>query len=103
MTGKGGIAETHPLSIRVTGARGGTSYSNQFIKEADLIFLIGTNTDSASTDSWQLPDRKKQAKLIQLDISGIEAGNNYSLDAVLVGDAKATLEYMIEIIKRKPY
>ena len=101
MTGKGGIAETHPLSIRVTGARGGTSYSNQFIKEADLIFLIGTNTDSASTDSWQLPDRKKQAKLIQLDISGIEAGNNYSLDAVLVGDAKATLEYMIEIIKRK--
>lgn len=102
MTGKGVISETHPLSVRVTGARGGTSFSNQFIKDADLVFFVGTNTDSAGTDNWKLPDQKNPPKLIQLDISGVEAGNNYPLDVVLVGDAKATLEFMTEkILQRK--
>ena len=33
MTGKGTVSESHPLSIRLVGARGGTSYSNEFFKK----------------------------------------------------------------------
>lgn len=101
MTGKGGISETHPMSLRLIGARGGTGFSNRFLCEADLVFYIGSNTDSAGTDSWQLPPRRAGSapKVIQLDISRIEAGNNYDACVVLIGDALATLREMLRRIK----
>ncbi|MFA5672661.1 MAG: thiamine pyrophosphate-binding protein, partial [Synergistaceae bacterium] len=51
MTAKGTVSEVHPLSIRLIGARGGTSYSNKFLETADLVFFVGSNTDSAGTDA----------------------------------------------------
>jgi acetolactate synthase-1/2/3 large subunit len=96
ISGKGSIAETHPLSIGVTGARGGTTFSNKIVTEADLIFYIGCNTDSASTDKWSIPPSDTKAKIIHLDISESEAGNNYPTDVILIGDAKATLRKIID-------
>lgn len=52
--GKGTIPEDHPLALRVIGGRGGMEYSNDYIRDADTIFFIGTNTDSAATDHWTL-------------------------------------------------
>ena len=101
MTGKGVIPENHPLSIRVIGSRGGTSFSNHFLEEADLVFFIGSNTDSAGTDAWKLPPRRNQPKVIQLDVSGREIGRNYKIDASLLGDAKATITYMLSIISER--
>lgn len=98
MTGKGTISEIHPLSIRLIGARGGTSHSNRFLQTADLVFFIGSNTDSADTDGWKLPLSTEGPKIISLNIDGVDASNNYRTDAVLVGDAKATLGYMIQRI-----
>lgn len=97
MTGKGSLSETHPMSLRLIGARGGTSFSNRFLEESDLVFFIGSNTDSAGTDSWQLPPRRggKAPKVIQLDISRIAAGNNYDACVSLIGDARATLQVML--------
>lgn len=101
MTGKGTIPETHPLSLRLIGARGGSSFSNRFLGEADLVFFIGTNTDSAGTDAWKLPPRAGGPKIIQLDVSRVEAGNNYQTAVNLVGDAKATLAVMVGKIKEE--
>ena len=101
MTGKGTISEIHPLSIRLIGARGGTSYSNEFLKKADLVFFIGSNTDSAGTDAWKLPNQVHSPKIINLNVDGVDAGNNYHTDVVLLGDAKATTEFMVERIKRE--
>lgn len=101
MTGKGSIPETHPLSIGVIGARGGTTFSNKILKEADLIFYIGCNTDSAGTGNWTLPSPEEGKKIIHLDISEAEAGNNYPTDVILIGDAKATLRVMIDLAKEK--
>lgn len=99
MTGKGTISEVHPLSIRLIGARGGTSWSNRFLLTADLVFFIGSNTDSAGTDGWKLPSSLGGPRIINLNIDGIDAANNYPTEAVLVGDAKATLGYMTKKIK----
>jgi acetolactate synthase-1/2/3 large subunit len=99
MTGKGTISEKHPLSIRLVGARGGTSYSNEFLKKADLVFFIGSNTDSAGTDAWKLPRNDGSARTVHLNVSGVDAANVYRADAVLVGDAKATVEFMVGKIK----
>jgi acetolactate synthase-1/2/3 large subunit len=101
MTGKGTVSESHPLSIRLIGARGGTSYSNEFLKNADLVFFVGSNTDSAGTDAWKLPRRDGGPKIASLNVSGVDAANNYKTDAVLVGDAKSTVEFMVEKIKAK--
>lgn len=98
MTGKGSIAETHPLSIGVIGSRGGTSFSNKIVKEADLIFYIGCNTDSAGTAKWTLPAEDADIKIIHLDISEAEVGNVYHTDIELIGDVKATLNEIISII-----
>ncbi|AAY80489.1 thiamine pyrophosphate-binding protein [Sulfolobus acidocaldarius] len=96
ITGKGSFPETHPLSIGVIGARGGTRFSNKILAEADVVFLIGTNTDSANTWDWRLPSSK--STIIQLDVSERELGNNYKV-IPLLGDAKLTLKEMIRMIR----
>jgi len=96
ISGKGSIPETHPLSIGVTGARGGTALSNAVVNEADLILYVGCNTDSAATDKWTTPPMDTGATIVHLDISEAEVGNSYPTDVVLIGDAKATLRRLIE-------
>ncbi|TRM89031.1 thiamine pyrophosphate-binding protein [Sulfolobus sp. C3] len=95
ITGKGSFPENHPLSLAVIGARGGTKFSNNVVQEADVVFLIGTNTDSANTWDWRIPSKK--SIIIQLDVSERELGNNYKVYPLL-GDAKLTLKKMINMI-----
>jgi acetolactate synthase-1/2/3 large subunit len=101
MSGKGSMPEVHPLSIGVTGARGGTALSNRVVSEADVILYIGCSTDSASTDKWTIPSPDTSAKIIHIDISEAEVGNNYPTAIDLIGDAKATLGKIIEHSKVK--
>ena len=100
--GKGAIDETHPLALRVIGARGGMEYSNAYMKEADTIFLIGSNTDSSSTIHWNLFGDPVEKTFIQLDIAEAHVGNNFPVEVGLVGDARATLEYMGEVLDAMP-
>jgi len=102
INGKGSMPEKHPLSIGVIGARGGTSLSNRVLCEADLVFFVGSSTDSAGTDKWTVPPRDTSAKIIQLDISEQEAGNNYPVEVILIGDVRATLEWMLELADTSP-
>ncbi len=97
--GKGTIPETHPLSLRVIGARGGMDYSNSYVRDADTIFFVGTNTDSSATDHWKLYGDPATKTFIHLDIAEAHVGNNFPLKVGLVGDARATLEYMVSSIK----
>ncbi len=99
--GKGTIAETHPLALRVIGARGGMEYSNAYMKEADTIFLIGSNTDSSSTIHWTLFGDPADKTFIHLDIAEAHVGNNFPIACGLVGDAKATLEYMGDVLDNR--
>jgi len=102
INGKGAMPEIHPLSVGVIGARGGTKISNDALINSDLVFFIGSNTDSAGTDKWTVPPQNTNAKIIQLDISEAEAGNNYDVDAFLIGDAKATLRRMLDLAHDYP-
>jgi len=98
IAGKGCFPETHPLSIGVVGSRGGTSFSNKVLEEADLIFYVGCNTDYATTDGWTLPSPEEGKTIIHLDVSEAEVGNNYPTQVALVGDAKATLKLMLSMV-----
>lgn len=101
ITGKGCISDSHPLSIGVVGSRGGTSFSNEVVKNADTIFFIGCNTDSAATDSWKIPSLYDGKRVIHLDISEAEVGNVYKTEVILIGDAKASLEIMNRMAEEK--
>ena len=97
--GKGTIPETHPLALRVVGARGGMEYSNAYVKEADCVFFVGSNTDSSGTNHWKLYGDPAETTFLQLDMAEAHVGNNYPLKVGMVGDARATLDYMAEIIR----
>jgi len=97
--GKGAVPETHPLALRVIGARGGMGYSNSYVGAADTIFFVGTNTDSSSTDHWKLYGDPATKTFLHLDIAEAHVGNNFPVKVALVGDARATLDYMITLIR----
>ncbi|NHJ47316.1 MAG: thiamine pyrophosphate-binding protein [Asgard group archaeon] len=101
ISGKGSISETHPLAIGVTGGRGGTKFSNEIVREADVIFYIGSDTDSANTLKWTLPAKESGTKIIHCDISETEPGNNFFTNVILIGDAKSTLKTMIGVVSEK--
>ena len=97
--GKGTIPEDHRLALRVIGGRGGMEYSNQYVHDADTIFFIGSNTDSAATDHWTLYGNPMEKTFLHLDIAEAHVGNMFPVDVGLVGDAKASLAYMLEMVR----
>jgi acetolactate synthase-1/2/3 large subunit len=92
INGKGALEEIHPLSLGVIGARGGTSFSNGVLGEADCVLFVGCSTDSAGTAGWTLPKSDGSVRAIQIDLAPEELGNTYPVEAPLLGDARATLE-----------
>lgn len=100
INGKGAIAETSECSIGVVGNNGARSYANAWVASADLVFFIGTRTDSTTTVAWSLPRRTEPPLSIHLDVNAWEIGNNYPSSAYLQGDARATLEDILAAIDR---
>lgn len=94
LNGKDNIAGTHPLSVGVVG-----SYSrgaaNLVVGEADLVFFVGTETGGMTTHFWQVP--RPGTKAIQLDIEGESLGRNYELEVAVLGDAKVSLERLVQL------
>lgn len=91
--GKGAVDETHPLSLGVIGSFMGkhspSRAQRQFVRDADVVLLIGTRTNENGTDSWSLlPDG---ATYLHLDTDGVEVGRNYE-SVRLVGDARAGID-----------
>ena len=90
--GKGGVDETHPLSMGVIGyfmaPRGMARFAKPLVTDADVVLLVGNRTNQNGTDSWTLLPRG--ATYIHIDIDEIEIGRNYEA-LRLKGDARLTL------------
>ncbi|MCK0169030.1 thiamine pyrophosphate-binding protein [Jannaschia sp. S6380] len=97
--GKGTIPEDHPLALRVIGGRGGMAHSNDFVGRADTVFFIGSNTDSAATNHWTLYGDPARTTFLHLDIAEAHIGNTFPVDLGLVGDARASLDYMLTLLE----
>jgi len=90
--GKGGVDETHPLSMGVIGyfmaTRAMAKFVEPMVTNADVVLLVGNRTNQNGTDSWKL--LPPHATYIHIDVDPLEIGRNY--EAVrLHGDAKVTL------------
>jgi acetolactate synthase-1/2/3 large subunit len=90
--GKGSVDETHPLSLGVIGSfmspPSPTAGLREFVRNADVVLLIGTRTNENGTDSWRMFG--DDTKFIHIDIDPMETNRNYE-SLRLVGDARLTL------------
>ena len=77
MSGKGALAETHPLSAGVFGRY--SRFGNDLIKAADLVLVVGCKLGEISTSRWTL--LPEGVALIQIDIDPTELGKVYQTEA----------------------
>ncbi|MBO6899999.1 MAG: hypothetical protein JJ864_01520 [Rhizobiaceae bacterium] len=101
MTGRGTVADDHPLSVgplgTSTGGRLGRGrVANEMLAQADVALLMGTRTGQICYSDWTLPG--PNTKVIHLDIDPVEVGRNFDTAIALVGDVRETLRDLIHIV-----
>ena len=93
-SGKGVIQETHPLSLGVLGALGGSTVALKIVEEADVILAVGYKFGQNPTFGWQLP--RPNQRIIHIDIDGTEIGKMFPVEVGMVADAQAGLRGFLD-------
>jgi acetolactate synthase-1/2/3 large subunit len=94
MSGKGGIACTHPLSVGLFGRY--SRIANELIEASDCLLVVGCKLGEIATKRYALPP--ESIPLIHLDIVAEEIGRCRAATVALWGDAKAGLEDISEAL-----
>lgn len=95
-SGKGSIAETHPLALGLLGSMG-TTAAQEIVAEADLVFMIGAKSAQNSTFSWTLP--RTDQRVLHLDVDPAEIGKVFATAVGLAGDARLGLSLLNERVR----
>ena len=94
---RGIIPTTHRLSAGVAG-----SYSappaNRIVHGADLVLFVGCDTGDQVTLNWRIPP--PGTAIVQIDADPLELGRSYPNTTGLLGDPKATLARLNQVIGR---
>lgn len=94
---RGIIPTRHRLSAGVAG-----SYSappaNRIVCGADLVLFVGCDTGDQVTLNWQIPPIGTQ--IVQIEADPLEIGRSYPNTTGIVGDPKATLARLNQIVGR---
>jgi acetolactate synthase I/II/III large subunit len=92
---RGVIPTRHRLSAGVAG-----SYSappaNRIVHGAELVLFVGCDTGDQVTLNWRVPSL--ETAVVQIDADPLEPGRSYPKTTGLVGDPKATLERLVQVI-----
>jgi 3D-(3,5/4)-trihydroxycyclohexane-1,2-dione acylhydrolase (decyclizing) len=95
MAGKGSLNYNHPFNLGAIGVTG-TFAANLIARDADLIIGIGTRYTDFTTSSktaFQHPD----VHFININVTEFDAYKHHALP--VVGDAKATLEELLQMLE----
>ena len=95
MAGKGSLRFDHPLNAGAIGATG-TLAANRLAHDADLVIGIGTRYSDFTTAS-KTAFQNTNVRFININVTEFDAGKHHGLP--LVGDARATLEEMTELLQ----
>lgn len=101
LNGKGSIDEMHPLSLGVIGGNGARDYANTVLEECDLVFYIGSKVNNVATADDTVPPKDAGVHTIQLDLDPYILSANRYADLEMVGDARASLEALVEMAKQR--
>ena len=94
MSGKGGIACSHRLSLGLFGRY--SRIANELIEAADCLLVVGCKLGEIATKRYVLPPER--IPLIHLDILAEEIGRCRPAAVALWGDARAGLEDLGEAL-----
>ena len=96
LNGKLTMPASHPLNVGVPG-RYSAWCANQTVANADLVIAIGTRLGGMTTWDWRIPSADMPT--IQIDIDPSELGRNYPAQVALMGDARACVRRLIEVLE----
>ena len=99
ISGKGSLADTHPLSGGVVGSNGGTLETWELMEQADLVIFLGCRAGSTTTSRWKAPNQK--TRIIQIDDDPEVIGAIYQTEVGILGDLKLVLEELNQLIEQK--
>ncbi len=91
--GIGSFPEDHPLSLGMPGMHGWV-HCNRAIQECDVLFNIGGRFDDRVTG--KASTFAPNARVIHVDIDPSEIGKNVKVTVPIVGDARLTLQALLE-------
>lgn len=89
VSGKGSLADTHPLIAGVVGTNGGVPATREVVMKADLVLFVGARAGSTTTEHWKYPARG--VPILHIDVDAMTIGTNYRTDVAMVGDARLAL------------
>jgi pyruvate dehydrogenase (quinone)/pyruvate oxidase len=95
LPGKAAVPDTDPLVIGGLGLLG-TRPAQEAMEEADTLLMVGTNFPYTR----YLPD-PEQARVVQIEVEPVRAGNRLPVEVPLVGDARATLTALAWLLERR--
>ncbi len=94
-----GERELHPLWLGMLGMHG-TFRANMAVQNCDVLFAIGARFDDRVTG--KIDGFAPEAKIIHIDVDPTSISKNVIVDIPIVGDCKAALRKLIEIIEQEP-
>jgi acetolactate synthase-1/2/3 large subunit len=98
VSGKGSIAENHPLSVGVVGSNGGVIATREVVQEADLVVFVGCRAGSTTTEHWKSPARGPA--IVHIDVDPATIAANYDTKHALAGDARLVLDALLAEVRR---
>lgn len=95
---KGLFPEDHPLSLGVFGF-GGHPVADRYLlgENVDVLVVLGSSLGELVTHAWDRRFRPSEA-LVQVDVDPAMLGNAFPVDLPIVGDVKATLCELLEVL-----
>lgn len=101
-SGKGCLAETHPLALGVFGTFG-TAAANACVAEADLVLVVGSKL-TASDTARENPDllNPERQVFIQIDVESRNASWTFPIEHVLMGDAGTVMDQLRQALPARP-
>src|SRR4051794_16611838 len=96
LLGLGAFDEHSPLSMYMLGMHG-SAFANYAVQECDCLIAVGARFDDRVTGN--LATFAPHAKIIHIDIDPSSISKNVDVDVPVVGDARMSLEAMIEFIE----
>ncbi len=95
LLGVGSFPENHVLSYGMAGMHG-SGYANKALENTDLLIAIGMRFDDRITG--KVSAFAPHARIVHIDLDPAEIGKNVRVDVPIVGDVKAVLQAMHEVI-----
>lgn len=94
-SGRGAIAESHPLAFGLIGLYR-TRPGRDVFNDADLLVTVGCRMESFQSGNWNI--FPAGARMVQIDVDPFEIGRNFVPDVALVSDARLALASLSEAL-----